>query len=194
MRENYRRWAEANPDKIAEKNKTQREANRLRARKWLEDPGNRAKSVAASKERYYKDPKAAYALSRARVLADHDAYKEYLRGYYAKNKEAAYERTKQWKTDNPDKVKLSNAKRKAQKLGTRVGRISYVAIKAKGMICGICGETVEGKYHFDHIIPLARGGTHTQDNLQIAHPSCNMSKKASLDYKPKQKAPEGALS
>lgn len=193
LREVARKWREANPDKVKASRERQKESSRIRSRKWLEDPDNKLHSSKVKREYWKKNKSVLYARNRARILKDHEAYKEYMREYAAKNKEAAYKRAKQWKLDNPDKVKLNNAKRKAQKLGTKVGRISFQAIKAKGMVCGICGEPVEGKYHFDHIIPLARGGTHTQDNLQIAHPSCNLSKKASLDYKPKQKAPEGAL-
>lgn len=29
----------------------------------------------------------------------------------------------------------------------------------------------------DHIIPLARGGLHTEDNLQLAHYLCNVLKR-----------------
>jgi 5-methylcytosine-specific restriction endonuclease McrA len=29
----------------------------------------------------------------------------------------------------------------------------------------------------DHIIPLAKGGTHTWDNVQLAHWSCNSDKR-----------------
>lgn len=34
----------------------------------------------------------------------------------------------------------------------------------------------EGKYHFDHIIPIAKGGTCNLDNLGITCPEANMAK------------------
>ena len=41
-------------------------------------------------------------------------------------------------------------------------------------ICGICGKPVN-RYEFtiDHIIPLAKGGSNDEDNLQVAHEFCN---------------------
>jgi len=53
--------------------------------------------------------------------------------------------------------------------------------------CGICGlntdKTKRGTWHpkapeLDHIVALANGGTHTWDNVQCSHRSCNGSKGA----------------
>lgn len=52
-------------------------------------------------------------------------------------------------------------------------------------ICAICGEEVDmmcdpnsNEYgSIDHIIPLAKGGTHTWDNVQLAHRICNSNKR-----------------
>jgi 5-methylcytosine-specific restriction endonuclease McrA len=48
-------------------------------------------------------------------------------------------------------------------------------------ICGICGQPVDsilrhphpGSATLDHIIPLAKGGTHEPSNTQLAHFMCN---------------------
>lgn len=48
-----------------------------------------------------------------------------------------------------------------------------------GYRCGICSGPVDlaavGRLAptVDHIVPVARGGTHAVDNLQIAHSACN---------------------
>jgi 5-methylcytosine-specific restriction endonuclease McrA len=44
--------------------------------------------------------------------------------------------------------------------------------------CGICCEFIEGDFHVDHVIPLARGGQHGYVNVQPAHPRCNLVKGA----------------
>ena len=57
--------------------------------------------------------------------------------------------------------------------------VDYAAIRARhGMVCGICTLPITGKFHYDHITPLAKGGTHTTENIQLAHPSCNIRKGA----------------
>ncbi|MBQ3979964.1 MAG: HNH endonuclease, partial [Lachnospiraceae bacterium] len=54
-------------------------------------------------------------------------------------------------------------------------------------ICQICGKLIDwnaisGKHirrmypTVDHIIPLSRGGSHTWDNVQLAHMMCNAGK------------------
>lgn len=42
-------------------------------------------------------------------------------------------------------------------------------------ICGICSQEVDPtSWEVDHIRPQARGGTHEQENLQVAHRTCNI--------------------
>lgn len=44
-------------------------------------------------------------------------------------------------------------------------------------ICGICNEWVAPKHaSMDHKLPLALGGTHTFDNVQLSHLLCNLRK------------------
>ena len=44
-------------------------------------------------------------------------------------------------------------------------------------ICGICSQRVEiSNASIDHIIPVSKGGTHTWDNVQLAHYKCNIIK------------------
>lgn len=51
-----------------------------------------------------------------------------------------------------------------------------------GWVCGICHRKVSPKNKYphplsasiDHILPIASGGTHTKDNVQLAHLSCNV--------------------
>lgn len=55
-------------------------------------------------------------------------------------------------------------------------------------VCQLCGESVGPlvKYpdprsaSLDHVLPLARGGDHTYDNVQLAHLSCNVRKGADV--------------
>ena len=84
------------------------------------------------------------------------------------------------------KAKEQKGKRRAREKGTSTGRVSFKQIvKEFNGQCGICKlplDINDSTYHFDHIIPLAKGGSHTQDNIQIAHGSCNQSKGAKTDF------------
>lgn len=54
-------------------------------------------------------------------------------------------------------------------------------IARDGYVCQLCGAPVEqSDVHIDHIIPFARGGRDTLDNLQVAHSLCNLRKGARL--------------
>lgn len=67
--------------------------------------------------------------------------------------------------------------------GTRIGLFELA--ERDGWVCGICAHGVDraarprtaGSASMDHIIPLARGGLHTEDNLQLAHYLCNVLKR-----------------
>lgn len=70
-------------------------------------------------------------------------------------------------------------------------------------ICHICGEPVAKRRKkirgekwvagddyptIDHVIPLSRDGSHTWDNVKLAHWKCNVQKGGKLSYPSKQKA------
>lgn len=58
-------------------------------------------------------------------------------------------------------------------------------VERDGVECGICGVPVNMDARYpapdcatvDHIIPVSLGGTHDEDNLQLAHWSCNHKKR-----------------
>lgn len=73
-------------------------------------------------------------------------------------------------------------RRRARKKMTRWGRVSYHRLlQSYGMLCHICdGWIADGDLSFDHVIPLARGGSHTEDNIKPAHLVCNVRKNQRL--------------
>lgn len=92
---------------------------------------------------------------------------------------------------NPERYRESlrraSHKRRALKAATAIVDVSPVVIHRRdGWKCGLCGKAVLKRARWphplsatlDHIVPLARGGSHTEDNLQCAHLRCNQSKGA----------------
>ena len=73
----------------------------------------------------------------------------------------------------------AQARRRALERATEVDAIDYAAILAEhGMVCHLDGEPIPSldDLHFDHVIPLAKGGLHTAANIRPAHALCNLRK------------------
>lgn len=111
-------------------------------------------------------------------------------GYQAENKrkwrkvnpEKSREIVKRWNRAHPEKkraiARKAAAVRRARQL-IQAEVVDYEVILAEyGMACHICRGGIESRadLHMDHVIPLARGGTHTYDNIRPSHAVCNMSK------------------
>ena len=88
---------------------------------------------------------------------------------------------------NPDKVAAQRAKRRMRKAAAFIENVNpFDIFERDHWTCKLCGRKInkELKYphpmsvSLDHIMPLAKGGTHEWDNLQASHLRCNMSKGA----------------
>lgn len=145
----------------------------------------RAKNGALAKEK-----KSAWeAGNRARVNAgrrishQRNKDKENLssRKHYEKNKDAALERSKRWRGANPERVKAINAKRRARKLGAEGSHTAEQVLRLFEKQCGkcpICHCALAKKFHKDHIVPLALGGSDWIENIQLTCVKCNLQKNA----------------
>lgn len=103
--------------------------------------------------------------------------------YRDANRQAIYAAAKAWREANPARWALRN--RENQRRRRRIdGRpVDYAVILAEhGMHCHICEQPIAGlaDLHFDHVIPLALGGPHHEDNIRPAHARCNLRKGAKL--------------
>lgn len=135
---------------------------------------------------YQKKYSAVYRIKNKEYLA------QQKKSYYLKNKDhiAIYKKeyakthkniitkyrkawTKKDYAKNPTKALLKYHARRAETTNKIISKDIY---NWKSKICGICNTLIEGKFHIDHRIPLIKGGSHTLDNLQLAHPICNMIK------------------
>lgn len=90
----------------------------------------------------------------------------------------ANEATKNYRKNNPEKVKEWVLRRKSKKYG-RLPRGFLVDLKQKqNCRCAICKNILPKGYHVDHIYPIAKGGKHEPNNIQLLCPSCNTRKSA----------------
>lgn len=57
-----------------------------------------------------------------------------------------------------------------------------VQLKSQRGKCWWCGRKVGQKFHVDHLIPLARGGTNEPRNIVISCPTCNVTRRDKLPH------------
>lgn len=162
--------------------------------------------------KYYaenRDIKLEYAAKyRARYRAENrDKERKRKAKYYAENKDKRLAYTKRWQRANPDKRHASKHRRRARKLGNggthTAAEMREQFTRQKG-ICYYCDHklihpfqpkpktTTKRVAHWEHIIPLARGGRNDLSNLVWACMDCNLSKHDKL-LGIEWKAPNGRL-
>lgn len=117
---------------------------------------------------------------------DREAQREYMRQYVAKNRKRHNERGAAWARNNRDKRnELQQARRSAY--AGHFPRTQWLRIKREyGFKCLRCQqpETLLLKLEPDHVVPLARGGAHSAENIQPLCRSCNAWKGArTIDYR-----------
>lgn len=94
------------------------------------------------------------------------------------NAEYVNARAREWKRQNPDKVRQQWERRRAVFLEAFVEDVSldYLFERDHG-ICQLCHKRVKRfEASTDHIVPLSKGGQHSKVNTQLAHLRCNKRK------------------
>ena len=142
-----------------------------RGREWrLSDAGKRwvSEYLENAKETIAARAAAHYAKHKPRITAQKLGWR-----LANKDKSAEYQRV------NLDVTKRCNSNRRVRKAanGGKLSRgiVSKLFDAQKGM-CACCGQPLGVKYHLDHIMPLALGGSNSDDNVQLLLPRCNQSK------------------
>lgn len=145
------KWRVENPEKVVEGRKEHYK-------------NNRASILKSDAERYMNSPAAVKARTKEWRKANPVQVKE----YYA-----------EWVKNNPEKLRIIVQNRRARKLATggklSSGLAKKLIVMQKGK-CACCGQPLGNDYHLDHIMPLALGGSHTDDNMQLLRKLCNLQK------------------
>ena len=85
----------------------------------------------------------------------------------------------------PAQFAAKDARRRMKVAEATVEQFNPIEVfERDGWLCGVCGDPVDPglKYpdprskSLDHIVPIARGGTHSSENAQLAHLRCNILK------------------
>lgn len=170
-----------NKEKISVKTKAYgaKHADRYRANasKWYAENLDRAK---AARKAYFE--------------ANKDAFKESRALWYAANADAAKARTAEWRKANPEAKRTHNQNRRARKNYGGGGKLSKglaaQLFESQKGLCPCCGQPLGDDFQYDHIMPLALGGLHVDENIQLMRAVCNNKKGAMHpdDYMRKRRA------
>lgn len=148
------RYRAANPEKIRAYSAARSEERKLYQAQWY----------AANRERV-----------RAMQAAWHVAHPEWRAEYYAAHKDEIAANLAEWRAANPGAVLANNARDRGvaivEKFTIDELRTHLLARGIDPDICVYCKE--KPRQHWDHVLPIALGGSHTMENLAPACASCN---------------------
>lgn len=150
--EYLRKWRENNPEKViaAQKRTDEKNPSRLRTSKWR----------AANIDRV-READAAYAIE-----------------WRAKNAERFRAVRKMWEQNNRELLLTYQAKRRVQTEGKLSKGLVDLLLEEQGWKCPYClCELSKEKFSMDHYMPLALGGAHSDDNIQLTCARCNSRKR-----------------
>jgi hypothetical protein len=126
-------------------------------------------------ERMIQHEKLKLKLNRERIA-------ERRREYQKSNADKLKKYHATWRKDNPEKrLAMANRQRAARKQAIpqdswKKGADGIYAIAHR------ISECLGVKHHVDHIIPIAKGGTHERGNLQILPAKLNLKKSDKLNF------------
>ena len=147
-----------------------REKTRQRNRNYIATPEGAAKNRKRALDWYY---------------ANLEKGRERSRVWGQNNSERKKENVSVWCKDNPEAYKAIWRNRNARVRGAD-GKCTLPDImrifdqqKGKCAYFRVCKTKLGNDYEVDHIVPLARGGTHWPSNIQLTCLHCNRRKRAS---------------
>ena len=134
---------------------------------------------------YHIDKKESIAERKRKWHLDNHAQRiEYSRKYRLEHpiteeqRLAHCESARKWLAEHPIEARLHMQARRSKTRGIKI--VKEEIHNWESRICGICNQPIDGDFHIDHIIPLSKNGPHHVNNLQLAHPKCNLSKNNKL--------------
>lgn len=95
-----------------------------------------------------------------------------------RNKHKAPARLKAYRAANPHLVREWVQSRSRRKFGRLPRGTIARLLETQNLQCNICEIALIHGYHVDHIQPLAKGGLHVPENIQLLCPRCNVRKGA----------------
>jgi hypothetical protein len=151
-----------------------------------------AKAYAAAWQIANIEKKRGY--NAAYYAANIEKNKVKCAAWYTENSGKAKARVTAWNAANPAKKKANaTAWNKANIEARRIYKHNRSVRTSGGVLskglsaklfklqkgkCACCGLPLGVNFHLDHVVPLALGGSNTDDNIQLLRATCNLQKQA----------------
>ena len=164
---------------------------------WKSNNPDRVKEYKSGSSKYRKNnPEKSLEYNRAYRVDNKESLRISAAEWHKRNKEKSNARSIAWAAENPERmrkliadwVKANPEKRRIYDHNNRARRRKAQGRLSKGLAdklfklqrgkCACCGKPLGDDYHLDHIMPLALGGTNTDDNIQLLTAACNLKKHA----------------
>lgn len=202
-KEKRRRYYLKNREKIKAQVRAYRAANIEKYREYDRSPERRQKSAAFSKRYYHEHKEEQAAYQKAYRLTHHEAVYARQHRWYEQNKSRVIAKATECNRSNPkrkencqayyrshkDEARAGVVLRRARQAAATIGDIEairalYKRIRnARRVACHWCGHNIpKGHRTVDHVIPLAKGGTHCVTNLVPSCAPCNRKKHTKLPH------------
>lgn len=174
-REYIKQYEKDNAEKIRKRMREYRLKNKEKLREQMK------KYREANKEDYIEYQKTYKVENKEKIRAKR-------REYYLNNKNLFQEMLQIYRKTEKGKMayKNSNNKRRAKIKEGSIKTEDLQLLIENSKTCYWCNSKLNKKekagFHLDHYVPLAKGGTHTIDNIVISCPDCNLRKNAKDPY------------
>lgn len=182
-RENMRRYRKEDPEQAKRRAADYYLKNKERLKPirkaWMAK--NKAKWAEYQRQWQQDHPGRCKAYTRAWAMRNPGRAKEVWASWDERHPERRKQIGKLYRTRHPEVAVRTNTIRRLRvgdferyqplidSLVREVSRLPFV-------VCTYCRKRIEGKFHFDHIVPISRGGKHVRENLCVACVRCNLSK------------------
>lgn len=158
---------------------TNKKCNKCGDTKPIDDFYKRSEKGRSGHESSCKACKNKYATEKQKE--DPERHRKIVAEWRKANPERHRLNEAAWRASNPDKIRIKARNRRAKK--RKVGGTLSMGIAKKLLAlqkgkCACCGLPLGDDYHLDHIMPLALGGSNTDDNIQLLRAKCNLQKSA----------------
>ncbi len=126
--------------------------------------------MTACKACLIEKSKAHYSKNKEKIKPRILAYKK------ADPERLASWRKNEYKKDYTKRAKLVRQKRVKEAAGVHTKEDIRQIFNEQCGLCVYCRDSLDNKFHKDHVMPLKLGGSHCKENIQLLCPSCSFKK------------------